>query len=94
MRVVVAEDSGLLRQLLVHALTERGLAVVGEAASLPELLGVVDRDPPDVVILDIRMPPRHQNEGLQAAQLIRQAHPAVGLLVSPTMQKRPTRCAC
>ena len=81
MRVVVAEDSGLLRQLLVQALTERGLAVIGQAASLPELLAVVSRDPPDVVILDIRMPPRHNDEGLQAAESIRADHPSVGLLV-------------
>ncbi len=81
MRLVVAEDSGLLRQLLVQALPERGLAIVGEAASLPEVLAVVDHDPPDVVILDIRMPPRHNDEGLQAAERIRQDHPDVGLLV-------------
>jgi DNA-binding NarL/FixJ family response regulator len=80
-RVVVAEDSGLLRQMLVQVLSSRGLTVIGEATTLPELLAVVDRDPPDVVVLDIRMPPSHQDEGLQAAELIRLRHPEVGLLV-------------
>ncbi|MBO2447615.1 response regulator transcription factor [Actinomadura barringtoniae] len=81
MRLVIADDSGLLRQMLVETFTRRGLQVIGEAGSLPELLRTVEADPPDVVVLDIRMPPDHRDEGLQAAQRIRARHPSVGLLV-------------
>jgi DNA-binding NarL/FixJ family response regulator len=81
MRIVIAEDSGLLRQMLTELLTSRGFDVTGEAASVPELLRLVAADPPDVVILDIRMPPTYRDEGLQAAQQIHACHPAVGLLV-------------
>jgi DNA-binding NarL/FixJ family response regulator len=65
----------------VQLLTDNGLTVTGQAASLPELLGVVDANPPDLVLLDIRMPPHYQDEGLQAAEQIRLRHPQVGLLV-------------
>jgi DNA-binding NarL/FixJ family response regulator len=81
MRVVIAEDSGLLRQMLTETLTRRGFDVIAQAKALPELLGLVAADPPDVVVLDIRMPPTHRDEGLQAAEEIRARHPSVGLLV-------------
>ncbi|WP_019635063.1 response regulator transcription factor [Actinomadura atramentaria] len=81
MRLLIADDSGLLRQMLVETFTRRGFAVTGEAASLPELLRAVEVVPPDVVVLDIRMPPDHRDEGLQAAAWIRARHPSVGLLV-------------
>lgn len=78
---MIAEDSGLLRHLLVQALTGRGLTVTGQAADGGELLALVAADPPDVVIADIRMPPGHGDEGLRAAEQIRRRHPGVGLLV-------------
>lgn len=81
MRIVIAEDSGLLRQMLTEILTSRGFNVIGQAESLPELLTVVTADPPDVVVLDIRMPPTHRDEGLRAAEEIRARQPTVGLLV-------------
>jgi len=81
MRLLIADDSGLLRQMLVETFTRRGLEVIGEAGSLPELLRAVEADPPDVVVLDVRMPPDHRDEGLQAAQWIRARYPSVGLLV-------------
>jgi DNA-binding NarL/FixJ family response regulator len=81
MRVVIAEDSGLLRQLLAELLTCRGFDVIGQAQTLPELLRLVAADPPDVVVLDIRMPPAYRDEGLQAAEEIHARHPSVGLLV-------------
>lgn len=81
MRLVIADDSGLLRQMLAETFTRRGLDVIAEAGSLPELLKAVAADPPDVVVLDIRMPPDHRDEGLQAATRIRADHPGVGLLV-------------
>jgi DNA-binding NarL/FixJ family response regulator len=81
MRIVIAEDSGLLRQMLTEILTSRGFDVIGQAESLPQLLSLVTADPPDVVVLDIRMPPTHQDEGLRAAEEIRASHPTIGLLV-------------
>lgn len=81
LRVVVAEDSGLLRELLVRLLTENGLVVHGQATSLPELLAIVAADPPDLVISDIRMPPAFRDEGIAAAEQIRARHPGVGLLI-------------
>jgi DNA-binding NarL/FixJ family response regulator len=81
MRIVIAEDSGLLRQLLAELLTSRGFDVISQAQTLPELLRLVAADPPDVVVLDIRMPPTYRDEGLQAAEEIRARHPSVGLLV-------------
>ena len=81
MQIVIAEDSGLLRQMLTELLTTRGFDVIGQAATVPEVLRLVAAEPPDVVILDIRMPPTYRDEGLQAAQQIHVCHPAVGLLV-------------
>jgi DNA-binding NarL/FixJ family response regulator len=81
MRIVIAEDSGLLRQMLTEILTSRGFDVIGQAESLPELLGLVWADPPDIVVLDIRMPPTHRDEGLRAAEEIHAHYPSVGLLV-------------
>jgi DNA-binding NarL/FixJ family response regulator len=81
MRVVIAEDSGLLRQMLADTLTDNGFEVVGQAAALGEVLHLVDAEAPEAVVLDIRMPPTYRDEGLQAAELIRAHHPSVGLLV-------------
>lgn len=78
---MIAEDSGLLRQMLAEMLTRRGFDVTGQAQTKDELLHLVERIPPDVVILDIRLPPDHRDEGLQAASEIRARHPEVGLLV-------------
>jgi DNA-binding NarL/FixJ family response regulator len=78
---VVAEDSGLLRDLIIQLLVDHGLTVSGQARTLPELLGVVDADPPDLVVLDIRMPPDHRDEGLRAAEHIHRRHPQVALLI-------------
>lgn len=81
MRVMIAEDSGLLRHLLTGVLTAHGWSVTGAVGTADELLCLVDSDPPDMVVLDIRMPPYHRDEGLQAACRIRRRHPGVGLLV-------------
>lgn len=71
MRVVVAEDSVLLRAGLVQLLTSAGHTVVGEAGNAAELLSLVDDERPDVVLVDIRMPPTHSLEGLEAARALR-----------------------
>ncbi len=78
---MIAEDSGLLRQLLAELLTRHGLEVTGQAANRDDLLCLVEGAPPDVVVLDIRLPPGYHDEGLRAASEIRARHPRVGLLV-------------
>ena len=81
MRVVVADDALLTREGIVHLLRDGGLDVVGEAGDADGLLREVRRTAPDVAIVDIKMPPTHTDEGLQAAQRIRDEHPDVGVLV-------------
>ena len=81
MRVVVADDAVILREGLVRLLAEAGFEVVGQAGDAAELLELVAATAPDVAIVDIRMPPSHTDEGLQAAAEIRSAHPGVGILV-------------
>jgi len=80
-RVVVADDAVILREGLARLLREAGFEVAGLAADGAELLEQVERHQPDVAIVDIRMPPTHTDEGLQAAMVIRQRHPGVGILV-------------
>jgi len=82
LRVVFAEDNYLVRQGVTSLLTEvEGIDVVAVAADLPSLLKSVAENSPDVVLTDIRMPPTHTNEGIQAARQIRSGHPAVGVVV-------------
>jgi DNA-binding NarL/FixJ family response regulator len=81
MRVVLAEDSVLLREGLARLLTETGFEVVGQCETTDDLLLKVRSYSPDVVIVDIRLPPTHTDEGLRAAQEIRKRHPSVGVLV-------------
>lgn len=79
--VVIAEDSAILRDGLVQLLTDRGFVVnraVSDAVSLEE---AVAADPPDVAVVDIRMPPTYTDEGLRAAISLRTNHPEVGILV-------------
>ena len=81
MRVVVADDSVLLREGVVRILGEAGFDVVGQAGTAEQLLGYVRGLQPDVAVVDVRMPPTYTDEGLRAAQQIRQQHPGVGVLV-------------
>ncbi len=81
MRVVIADDEVLLRQGLARLLTETGFDVVGTAGDASALMRHVELDRPDVVIVDIKMPPTHTDEGLVAALKIQQLHPSVGVLV-------------
>jgi DNA-binding NarL/FixJ family response regulator len=80
-RVVVADDAVILREGLARLLREASFEVVGLAADAGELLSLVDETRPDVAIVDIRMPPSHTDEGLQAAKEIRTRWPDVGILV-------------
>jgi len=81
LRVVVAEDSLLLRAGVIHVLQDAGFLVVGEAGDGDELLRVVREHKPDVAVTDIRMPPTHTDEGLRAARTIRAELPGTGVLV-------------
>ena len=81
-RVAIAEDAVLLREGLVRLLGEAGFEVVGAVATAPALLELVDRELPDVAVVDIRMPPTHTDEGLRAADAIRSRHgDRIGVLV-------------
>jgi DNA-binding NarL/FixJ family response regulator len=80
-RVAVAEDSVLLREGLIRLLLDGGFDVVGRWDNAEDLLAKVRVDPPDVVILDIRLPPTHSDEGMRAALHLREHHPDVGVLV-------------
>jgi len=80
-RVVIAEDSVLLRQGLVHLLTDAGMEVVAAVDDAERLLRVVDEHLPDICVVDIRMPPTHTDEGVRAALVIRAQHPEVSVLM-------------
>jgi DNA-binding NarL/FixJ family response regulator len=81
MRVVIADDSVLLREGIARILEQSGFEVVGQAGNADELLLRVRSYSPQVAIVDIRMPPTHTDEGLVAAREIRAKHPGVGVLV-------------
>lgn len=81
MRIVLAEDELLLREGMASLLERSGLEVVGQAADAVQLLALVRDTSPDLVVVDIRMPPTRTREGLEAAQEIRQQHPDIGILV-------------
>jgi DNA-binding NarL/FixJ family response regulator len=80
-RVVIAEDSVLLREGLASLLTDAGHEVVGRAASGPELVAAVEASRPDVSIVDVRMPPSFRDEGLRAAIEARERVPGTPILV-------------
>jgi len=80
-RIVVAEDSALLRDGLVHLLQRRGHAVVAAVADADVLLAAVAEHRPDIAVVDVRMPPTHTDEGLRAALALRRDHPDVAVLV-------------
>jgi DNA-binding NarL/FixJ family response regulator len=81
MRVVIADDAKLIRSGLATLLAEADIESVGEAGSADELLGLVATLRPDAVIVDIKMPPSHTDEGIRAAWDIRRDHPDVAVLV-------------
>ena len=81
MRAVIAEDSVLLREGVARVLDDAGVEVVGACETADELLVKVATHEPDIAIVDIRLPPTHGDEGMQAAVAIRARHPEVGVLV-------------
>jgi DNA-binding NarL/FixJ family response regulator len=92
LRVVIAEDSVLLRACTVRLLTESGFDVVGQAGDADDLLRKVRAHRPDVAVIDVRMPPEHSDEGVQAARRIRAEFPHTGVLVlSAHLEERYAR---
>ena len=81
MRVIVAEDSTLLREGLVRLLVDEGHDVVASVGDADALLAAVELDHPDIVVTDVRMPPGNSDEGLRAALTIRSRWPEVAVLV-------------
>lgn len=81
MRVAIADDAVLFREGLARLLDGSGHQVVGRAGDGPQLLALVEKERPDIAITDIRMPPTHTTEGLEAAALIRERHPEIAVLL-------------
>lgn len=81
LRAIVADDEALLREGLASLLERSGFAVVGQVGNAVELLPLVRDQVPDVVVVDIRMPPTHTSEGLDAARVIREELPDIGIMV-------------
>ena len=81
LRVALADDAVLLREALAAALTAAGFDVVGQAGDADGLLRLVERSEPDVVVVDVRMPPTHTTEGLELARRLRTDRPRLGILV-------------
>jgi DNA-binding NarL/FixJ family response regulator len=80
-RVIVADDAALFRAGIGRLLADAGFDVTAEVGDATALLDAVERDPPDAVVVDIRMPPTHTTEGLDAARSLAERHPGVGVLV-------------
>jgi DNA-binding NarL/FixJ family response regulator len=81
MRVVIADDSVLVREGIVAILRRAGIDVAAQASDADELQRAVDEHQPDAAIVDIRMPPTHTDEGLRAAAEIRARHPGIGIVI-------------
>ena len=81
MRVMIADDAVLFRAGISRLLTDAGIEVTAQVGDAASLLDAVGQDPPDVVVLDIRMPPTHTTEGLDAARTLHEEHPSIGVLV-------------
>ncbi|MGO9078329.1 MAG: response regulator transcription factor [Streptosporangiaceae bacterium] len=81
MRIVIAEDSAIVRAGLAEILADRGHEVVAAVGNADDLLTAVDEHQPDATVVDVRMPPGYTDEGLRAAIAIRRDHPGTGVLV-------------
>ncbi|MDX8032912.1 response regulator transcription factor [Lentzea sp. BCCO 10_0856] len=81
MRVILAEDSTLLREGLIRLLAEEGHDVVAAVGTAPELLKATEEHRPDIVVTDVRMPPDHKDDGMRAALKIRETWPDIAVLV-------------
>ena len=81
MRIVIAEDSAVLRAGLAEILADRGHVVVAAVGNAEDLQSAVDEHHPDAAVVDVRMPPGYTDEGIRAAIAIRRDHPGTGVLV-------------
>lgn len=81
LRLVVADDHALVREGLVRILRDQGFDVVGQATDAPTFEALAAELRPDVVVVDVQMPPTHTDDGLRAAERVRRGQPAVGILV-------------
>ena len=81
MRIVIADDSLLVREGIASLLRRAGVEVVAEADDGDALVRLVDEHEPDAAIVDVRMPPTHTEEGLDAARTVRERHPDIGILI-------------
>ena len=89
MRVVIADDSGLLREGLANLLSAAGVEVAARAANAEQLVAMVQEHAPDIAVVDIRMPPTFTHEGARAALELRERHPDLGiLLLSQSLESR------
>jgi DNA-binding NarL/FixJ family response regulator len=79
--VIVADDAALFRAGICRLLADAGLEVIAQVGDAAALLEAVERDRPDVVVVDIRMPPSHTTEGLAAARALNERYPGIGVLV-------------
>ena len=81
MRVVIADDSVIVREGIASILVRAGVDVAAQASNADELMDEVETHRPDVAIVDIRMPPTHTDEGLRAAHALRERHPGLGIMI-------------
>ena len=79
--MILADDAIVIREGLARLLRDNGVDVIGQAGTAEDLLQLVAADPPDVAVIDIRMPPTYTHEGLTAAQRSRHEHPDIGTVV-------------
>jgi DNA-binding NarL/FixJ family response regulator len=80
-RLILADDASVIRSGIARLLTDQGFEIMAEVSDADQLLKQVALDPPDVAIIDIKMPPTYTDEGLRAAEHVRETHPQVGVLV-------------
>jgi DNA-binding NarL/FixJ family response regulator len=80
-RVVIGEDSALFREGLARLLEDAGHEVVAKASDAPSLVRAVDAEPPDLAIVDVRMPPDNTDDGARAARQLRERHPQLGIVL-------------
>ena len=81
MRIVIGEDSALFREGLSRLLADAGHDIVAKAADAPTLIEAVEAQRPDLVIVDVRMPPDHTDDGARAARTLRDRHPDLGIVM-------------
>jgi DNA-binding NarL/FixJ family response regulator len=80
-KVVIADDSALIREGVARVLADAGFEIAAQVENAVELMSAIARVKPGVCVVDIRMPPTHTDEGIRAARRIREAHPGVGVVV-------------